>query len=77
VTSTDFWCEPIETAHLTAYGGPVRIFTPADIAAGCRWRSRSAGPVRPLDLACDERVVTWERLGLRYTFANLVLERRG
>ena len=78
VTSTDFWCEPIETAHLTAYGGPVRIFTPADIA-GWLPLAESVGlvPVRPLDLACDERVVTWERLGLRYTFANLVLERRG
>lgn len=77
VTSTDFWCESIETADLTAYGGPVRIFTPADIVA---WLplAESVGlvPVRPLDLACDERVVTWERLGLRYTFANLVLERR-
>ena len=78
VTSTDFWCEPIETAHLTAYGGPVRIFTPADIA-GWLPLAESVGlvPVRPLDLACAERVVTWERLGLRYTFANLVLERRG
>lgn len=78
VTSTDFWCEPIETADLTAYGGPVRIFTPADIA-GWLPLAESVGlvPVRPLDLACDERVVTWERLGLRYTFANLVLERRG
>ena len=78
VTSTDFWCEPIDTAGLTAYGGPVRIFTPADIA-GWLPLAESVGlvPVRPLDLACDERVVTWERLGLRYTFANLVLERRG
>lgn len=78
VTSTDFWCEPIETADLTAYGGPVRIFTPADIA-GWLPLAESVGlvPVRPLDLACAERVVTWERLGLRYTFANLVLERRG
>jgi hypothetical protein len=77
VTSTDFWCEPIETADLTAYGGPVRIFTPADIA-GWLPLAESVGlvPVRPLDLACAERVVTWERLGLRYTFANLVLERR-
>jgi SAM-dependent methyltransferase len=78
VTSTDFWCEPIETADLTAYGGPVRIFTPADIA-GWLPLAESVGlvPVRPLDLACDERVVTWERLGLRYTFATLVVARGG
>lgn len=78
VTSTDFWCEPIETADLTAYGGTVRIFTPADVA-GWLPLAESAGlvPVREFDLACDERVVTWERLGLRYTFVNVVLERRG
>jgi Methyltransferase domain len=77
VTSTDFWCEPVDTADLTAYGGPVRIFTPADIES---WLplAESVGlvPVRPLDLACDERVVYWERLGLRYTFMNVAMERR-
>ena len=78
VTSTDFWCEPIDTADLTAYGGPVRIFTPADIA-GWLPLAESVGLVLvgPLDLACDERVVHWERLGLRYTFVNVVLQRRG
>ena len=76
VTSTDFWCEPVDTADLTAYGGPVRIFTPADIE-GWLPLAGSMGlvPVRPLDLACDERVVSWERLGLRYTFMNLAMER--
>jgi SAM-dependent methyltransferase len=78
VTSTDFWCEPIDTSDHTAYGGPVRIFTPADIAD---WLpvAESVGlvPVRPLELGCDERVVSWERLGLRYTFVNVVLELRG
>jgi hypothetical protein len=77
VTSTDFWCEPVETGDLTAYGGPVRIFTQADVAG---WLPVAASvglaPIGPLDLACDERVVFWERLGLRYTFANVVLERR-
>ena len=78
VTSTDFWCEPIDTADLAAYGGPVRIFTPADIE-GWLPVAETVGlvPVRPLDLACNERVVTWERLRLRYTFVNVVLERRG
>ena len=77
VTSTDFWCEPLDTAGLTAYGGPVRVFTPADIA-GWLPMAESLGlvPVRPLDLACDERVVSWERMGLRYTFVNVVLELR-
>ena len=32
VTSTDFWCEPVDVAGLEAYGGPVRIFGPDDLA---------------------------------------------
>jgi SAM-dependent methyltransferase len=76
ITSTDFWCEPVETAGLEAYGGPVRIFGPADLAA---WVDRAAGlglrPLGDLDFACDERVVTWARFGLQYTFATLVLRR--
>ena len=74
---SDARCEPVDTADLTAYGGPVRIFTPTDIE-GWLPLAESAGlvPVRPLDLACDERVVFWERLGLRYTFMNLAMERR-
>jgi SAM-dependent methyltransferase len=77
VTSTDFWCEPVDVTGLEAYGGPVRIFGPEDLAG---WLDTAAGhglePVRPLDLRCGERVVTWERLGLHYTFANVVLRRR-
>jgi hypothetical protein len=76
VTSTDFWCEPVDVAGLEAYGGPVRIFGPEDIAG---WLETAAGhglhPVRPLELGCAERVVSWERLGLQYTFANVVLRR--
>jgi SAM-dependent methyltransferase len=76
ITSTDFWCEPVDTAGLEAYGGPVRIFTPADLAG---WVERAAPlglrPEREPELACEERVVTWARFGLQYTFVNLVLRR--
>jgi SAM-dependent methyltransferase len=76
VTSTDFWCEPVETGGLEAYGGPVRIFGPADVTG---WVERAAElglhPVRPLDLTCSERVVEWARFGLRYTFLLLILRR--
>ena len=77
ITSTDFWCEPIDTAGLEAYGVPVKIFAPADIHA---WLALAADaglvPSGPLDLSCDERVVTWVRTGLRYTFLNVILEKR-
>ena len=77
VTSTDFWCEPVDVAGLEAYGGAVRIFGPEDLAGWVAIADRHGlEPLRPLDLRCGERVVTWERLGLRYTFANVVFRRR-
>jgi len=77
VTSTDFWCEPVDVAGRDAYGGQVRIFGPDDLAGWLEIAARHGlEPLRPLDLRCGERVVTWERLGLRYTFANVVLRRR-
>jgi SAM-dependent methyltransferase len=76
VTSTDFWCEPVDTAGLEAYGGPVRIFGPSEVRG---WVERAAAlglrPARPLDLECAERVVEWARFGLRYTFLLLQLRR--
>jgi hypothetical protein len=77
VTSTDFWCEPVEVAGLEAYGGAVRIFGPEDLAGWVAIADRHGlEPLGPLDLRCGERVVNWERLGLRYTFANVVFRRR-
>ena len=77
VTSTDFWCEPVDVEGKEAYGGPVRIFDPADLAAWVEIAARHGlEPERPLELRCSERVVSWERMGLQYTFANLVLRRR-
>jgi SAM-dependent methyltransferase len=76
VTSTDFWCEPVNTSGLEAYGGPVRIFGPTDVSD---WIERAAAlglhPVSTLDLDCSERVVEWARFGLRYTFLLLLLRR--
>ncbi len=77
VTSTDFWCEPLDTGGQEAYGVPIRIFTPAEIEA---WLALAADagltPTGPVDLGCEERVVTWARANLRYTFLNVVLEKR-
>ena len=76
VTSTDFWCEPVDTGGQEAYGVPIRIFGPADmegfvaLAAGHGLELRGT-----LDLACDERAVEWRRFGLHYTFINIVLHK--
>jgi SAM-dependent methyltransferase len=76
VTSTDFWCEPVDTAGREAYGVPIRIFSRADIEA---FAERADGHglrlVGPLDLRCEEKVVTWQPHGLSYTFVNVTLRK--
>ena len=78
VTSTDYWVDPVDTGDLTAYGGPVRIFSGAEIAAlvddARRMGFRAAGPI---DLSCGERVVHWARVGLDFTFIAFVLHSDG
>ncbi len=74
VTSTDYWCQPIDTTGITAYGGPVQVLRPAAIAemlaeAG-RLGFRAAAPV---GLGCRDHVVHWEATGLDFTFLVFTL----
>ncbi len=74
ITSTDFWCSDVDTAGKTAYGVPVRIFTPAEIEAFVAL-ARELGfrtPRQPR-LDCRDAVVRWNAVGLDYTFVNIVL----
>lgn len=76
VTSTDFWCEPVDTGGQSAYGTPIRIFTREEIEA-CAELARKHGLrlLRPFDFTCLERVVHWAGHDLDYTFINFVLEK--
>lgn len=73
-TSTDYWCEPVETADLTAYGQSVQVNGPGDVA---RFLALAEGyglfPIRPQQVDCGDRVVTWDRLGISYTFLTIGL----
>jgi hypothetical protein len=76
VTSTDFWCAPLDVEGKEAYGTPVRIFEPADI----RTLAKKAHAVGfrmdgSLDLNCADAVVTWKRVDVSYTFVNVVLHK--
>ena len=78
VVSTDFDHDPPDTTGIRAYGAPVRIFGPADIAALVD-HAASVG----LDLVGDlgtmshpDRPVHWRRTGLDYTFVLLTFRRR-
>jgi SAM-dependent methyltransferase len=74
VTSTDFWCAPLDTEGKEAYGTPVRIFQPADMRSLLDTADRAGFRLdASFDLTCGDQVVTWERVGLSYTFVNLVL----
>lgn len=79
VASTDYWREPVDTRGQEAYGVPIKILGPADLAAmdehalavGLRAivEAPAGGPT------CDEKVVRWERFGLEYTFATVAYEK--
>jgi SAM-dependent methyltransferase len=77
ITSTDFSYEPIDTSGMTAYGVPVRIFTPGEIKHALATAADiGLEPTGDLDLRPSEYPVTWKRLGLRYTFLVFTLRKR-
>jgi SAM-dependent methyltransferase len=76
-TSTDYWCEPVDTGGQTAYGQPVDVKVPADIE---RFLASAAThglePIRAQRLDCEDRVVRWDRVGISYTFLDIALVAR-
>jgi hypothetical protein len=76
-TSTDFWCEPVDAGVERAYDQPVHINDPADIERFLALAHRHGlTELQPERLACGDRVVTWDRLGIRYTFLSITLVAR-
>ncbi len=77
ITSTDYWCEPVDTGSQEAYGVPISIFSRQDIERGLELaREHDLYLASPPDLACYERAVQWERYGLAYTFLVFTIEKR-
>jgi SAM-dependent methyltransferase len=76
-TSTDYWCEPIDTRGIYPYGpslGEMRIFGPDDIRHLVELGAEAGlVPIEPLDLDCQAPLVEW--FGRRYTFVTLLLRR--
>jgi SAM-dependent methyltransferase len=78
ITSTDYWCDPIDTGGQFAYGVPIHIFTGAELESfAALARVHGFRLVRPLSIECVDRPVKWSRYGLDYTFVTVVLERTG
>ncbi|WP_432509752.1 glycosyltransferase [Kineococcus sp. SYSU DK001] len=78
--STDYDQDPPDTTGVTAYGAPVRIFSPADlrdlVALAARVGLDLVGELTDEVLAHPERPVHWKRTGLDYTFVLLTFVRR-
>ncbi len=76
VLSTDFWCEPLDVEGKSAYGVPVHVLTPDEIATWIEAAARHGlTPVSPVELRCADRVVHWERVDLDFTFLNIVFQK--
>ena len=74
-TSTDYWCEAIDTEAATSYGVPVTVFTPVDVSSMLQTAAaHGLHPRQPIRMDCEERVVHWAQHGLDYTFINFALE---
>lgn len=72
--SFDYWEDPVETFGQHAYGVPIRIFSRDDVAALLAIAAaHGLAPRTPFRPSCAEKVVHWQRFGLRYSFANLLL----
>ncbi|WP_432565298.1 glycosyltransferase [Kineococcus sp. SYSU DK003] len=78
--STDYDADPPDTSGITAYGAPVKIFSPDDlrnlVATASAVGLDLVGELTDEVLAHPERPVHWKRTGLDYTFVLLTFVRR-
>lgn len=76
IVATDYDQEPPDTTGITAYGQPVRIFSPDDIRDFVWLATRHGLQLRgDLRLEHVERPVYWNRTRLDYTFIRLAFDR--
>ncbi len=77
-TSTDYWVDPIDTRGQVAYGVPVKIFKRLDVEAMLTAaQGYGLWATGEIDLNCNEKAVTWDRVDLKFTFTCFALEKRG
>ena len=76
VTSTDYWCSPVETFGLSAYGVPICILGPQDIERAIALAGEvGLEPTRPIDMSCEEKVTRWQNNRLAFTFLTFTLRK--
>ena len=76
VTSTDYYCEPIETHDLKAYGVPIHVFTSDEITAMLNIAHECGlEPTGEINLDCQDKPVTWQVFDLDFTFVVFTLRK--
>jgi SAM-dependent methyltransferase len=76
MTSVDYYDEPVETRGVTPGGLPYRVFHRSDIDDLVSTAAMLGLTLTdPIDLACQERAVTWDTHGLEYTFLLLTMRK--
>jgi 2-polyprenyl-3-methyl-5-hydroxy-6-metoxy-1,4-benzoquinol methylase len=69
ITSADYWKEGVDASELTAHGTLAKVFAASEIMELLSLAHASRLELTaPLDFECQEKCVTWERLGLQFTF---------
>ena len=76
--STDYWCDPVltEARYDPVYDCPLKVFSKEDIPPLVRTAAQFGfRSTEPIDPSCEDTVVHWKRVDLRFTFLFLALER--
>jgi len=77
ITSTDYYCDPINTQDLIAYGVPIHIFCRDEISSALNIAMNYGLEMTgKIDLECQEKPVRWEQYDLDYTFLVFTLQKK-
>jgi SAM-dependent methyltransferase len=77
ITSTDYYCTPIDTHGLVAHGSPIKIFSQPEIQSALALaRGIGLQPTGEIGLECEEKPIRWEPYGLEYTFVIFTLQKK-
>lgn len=80
LTSTDYWSEPVDCTGIFPYGPTMpemRVFRPEELEELVAMAPEYGFELcAPLELETEERVIHWERVDRRYTFAFIALRKR-
>lgn len=76
ITSTDYWQTRLDLGEKKAYGVPVKVFTEEEIKEFVEIaKYYGLRVISPLRFKCEDKVVYWRRLDMKFTYCVLVMEK--